>query len=107
MAAAVRDATSALIAALRGAAGETAGFAIEEVRSRGWASVTFSGARHELALRLEGEQAEAAAQRLLAGMDAAEIALDGHILADLSLVSEERRPGCARIRLEALTVRDA
>ena len=107
MPAPVKDATSALIAGLRAALGAGSGFAVEEVRSRAWASVTFSGARHELALRIDGAGADAAAARFVAGIDAAEIHLDGHLLADLSLVSEERRPGCARIRVEALTVCDA
>lgn len=100
------DATSALLRAVRGMLGRAAEFVLEEVRSRSWASVTFSGARHELAFRLEGEGAEAAAAGLLSGLDAAEFPLRGHILADIALVSEERRPGFARVRLEALTVED-
>ena len=103
----MNDATSALIAGLRQAIGGRAAMAIEEVSSRAWASVTFSGARHELSLRLEGEAAEAEAERFLTALDRTELPISGHILADLSLVSQERRPGCARIRLEALTVCDA
>ena len=102
----LKDATGALLRALAPALGSYAGVSIEEVRSRSWASVTFSGARHDLALRLEGEGAEAAAERFLGTLDAAEFPLDGHVLADISLVSQERRPGCVRLRLEALTVRD-
>jgi hypothetical protein len=82
------------------------GFVLEEIRSRRWASVTFRGARHELAFRLEGEGAEAAAGRFLSGLDPRAFALRGHLLADLSLVAQERRPGLARIRLEALTVEE-
>ena len=83
-----------------------AGFVLEEIRSRRWASVTFQGARHELVFRLEGEGAEAAAARFLSGLDARDFALRGHLVADVSLVAEERRPGFARIRLEALTVEE-
>jgi hypothetical protein len=83
-----------------------AGFVIEETRSRRWTSVTFQGARHDIAFRLEGEGAEAAAARFLGGLDARRFKLRGHLLADLSLVAEERRPGLARIRLEALTVEE-
>ena len=100
------DATGALLRALAPALGPYGRISVEEVRSRSWASVTFSGARHDLALRLEGDGAEAAAERFLGGLEAAEFPLDGHVLADISLVSQERRPGCVRIRLEALTVRD-
>ncbi|HEX8306903.1 MAG TPA: hypothetical protein VF645_00615 [Allosphingosinicella sp.] len=68
--------------------------------------MTFQGARHELAFRLEGEGAEEAAARFLNGLDACNFSLRGHLLADLSLVAEERRPGFARIRLDALTVEE-
>jgi hypothetical protein len=101
------DATTALLRAVRAAAGGPEGaFVLEEVASRSWASVTFSGARHELAFRLEGDGAEAAAERFASGLEAAEFPLRGHILADIALVDEERRPGWARLRLEALTVED-
>jgi hypothetical protein len=79
---------------------------LEEIRSRRWASVTFQGARHELAFRLEGEGAEEAAGRFLSGLHAPNFALRGHLLADISLVEEERRPGFARIRVDALTVEE-
>jgi hypothetical protein len=83
-----------------------AGFVVEETRSRRWASVTFQGARHEIAFRVEGDGAEAAAGRFLSGLDARSFELRGHLVADLSLVAAERRPGLARIRLEALTVEE-
>ncbi|HLL31780.1 MAG TPA: hypothetical protein VK403_12360 [Allosphingosinicella sp.] len=76
------------------------------MRSRRWASVTFQGARHELVFRLEGEGAEEAAARFLSSLHPRDFPLRGHLVADVSLVAEERRPGCARIRLEALTVED-
>lgn len=100
------DAATALLAAIRVHFAHLAGFALEEIRSRRWASVTFRGARHELAFRIEGEGAGEAAGRFLSGLNARRFALRGHLLADLSLIAEERRPGCARIRLEALTVED-
>ncbi|MBV9930859.1 MAG: hypothetical protein JO013_07930 [Alphaproteobacteria bacterium] len=100
------DAGTALLRALRAMLEGAGALVVEEVRSRRWASVTFAGARHELALRLEGDGAEAAAARFVAGLDAAEFALAGHIVADIALVAEERRRGCARLRIEALTVED-
>jgi len=102
----IRDATSALLLALAAVLERPGRVVIEEIVSRSWASVTFAGARHELALRIEGEGAEVAAARFVAGLHAAEFSLDGHILADIALVEEERRPGLARLRLEALTVED-
>ena len=100
------DATTAFLQAVRAHFVHFAGFVLEEIASRRWASVTFRGARHELAFRLEGEGAEEAAGRFLSGLSARDFALRGHLVADVTLVAEERRPGCARIRLEALTVED-
>ena len=100
------DAATAFLMAVRVHFAHFAGFVLEELRSRRWASVTFQGARHELAFRLEGEGAEEAARRFLSGLKARDFRLPGHLLADVSLVAQERRPGCARIRLEALTVEE-
>lgn len=99
------DATTALLAAVRGALGG-AGFLVEEIRSRSWASASFRGARHELALRVEGAGAEAAAAGLRARFAGEGLALRGHILADLRLVGDERVDGAARLVIEALTVED-
>lgn len=100
------DAATAFLGAVRARLAPFAGFVLEEIRSRRWASVTFQGARHEIDFRLEGEGAEAAAARFLGGLDPHDFALRGHLLADLALVAEERRPGLARIRLDALTVEE-
>lgn len=100
------DAATAFLRAVRVHFAHFAGFVLEELNSRRWASVTFRGARHELAFRLEGEGAEEAAGRFLGGLRARDFRLRGHLLADVALVAEERRPGCARIRLEALTVEE-
>lgn len=102
----MNDATEGLVRAIRGVFAGAGKFTLEELVSRAWASVTFSGSRQELAFRVEGDEAEAAAARFVSGLSAAEFPLRGHIVADIALVSEERKPGCARIRLEALTVED-
>ncbi|MBV8685396.1 MAG: hypothetical protein JOZ90_01915 [Alphaproteobacteria bacterium] len=101
------DASGALLRAIRQAvAGFRVDFQLEELRSRSWASVTFAGARHELAFRLGGAEAGAAAAALVRGLNAAEFRLRGHILADIALTSEEHKEGTARLALEALTVED-
>lgn len=105
-AAPLTDSATALWQALRVNLGHLAGPVLEEIRSRAWASLTFRGARHELVFRIEGEGSEAAASRILAGLDPRDLTLRGHLVADLRLIEEERRPGCARIRLDALTVED-
>jgi hypothetical protein len=101
------DATTALLRAVQTMLETAATFVVEEVRSRSWASVTFTGARHQLTFRLEGDGAEAAAARFASGLEAAEFSLRGHVLADIVLLTEERRPGWARLGIEALTVEDS
>lgn len=68
-----------------------------------WASATFSGVRHEIALTM---RADAAAEGWLAGLPDADLRLRGHLLADLIVVAVERVAGVASVRLEALTVED-
>ena len=102
------DATTALLRALTRRFGAPGGaeLAVDELRSRAWASVTFTGARHEIGLRIEGESAWEAAGAFLDGLEAAEFALRGHLLADIEVVSQAREPGRVRIALEALTVEE-
>lgn len=102
------DATTELIRAMKLARCD--GFAIEEIRSRSWASATFAGVQHELTFRLEGEGAEASADELLLDIGEREFDLRGHIVADIALVSRTRASGprgpLVRICLEALTLED-
>lgn len=100
------DATTAFLGAIRGHFVHFAGFVLEEIRSRRWTSAAFRGARHELAFRLEGDGAEEAAGRFVSSLAARDLTLRGHLVADMSVLADERRPGCARIRLQALTVED-
>lgn len=85
------------------------GVEVERCSSRRWASITFSGQRHELSLRLEGRQAGAAADALVRELSERDFALRGHIVADIAVASQERRPdgGLVRLDLEALTVEAA
>ena len=101
----MNDATTALLRAIRLKFPDCR-FALEEVRSRSWASVTFVGARHELAFRLEGDRAAESGGRFLANLESAEFDLRDHLLADIALVDREELPGALRIRIEALTVED-
>lgn len=103
----MNDATTALLRALTPS---FAGFQlmVEEVRSRSWASATFMGARHELSLRITGDDAGKAVDDFLTNLDTAEFKLRGHVLADIALVSDERpdHRQWVRLSLEALTVED-
>lgn len=101
------DAAEALARSLRG---QFAGFAgiveIEELASRRWASITFTGARHRLVLRLAGPGASAAAEAFLDGLGEREFDLKGHVVADIALKGEVAVEGeeAVRLTLEALTV---
>ena len=102
-----RDASTELLRAVRKRAGTGANLIIEDIRSRPWASATFSGARHQLAFRLDGEEAEDVADRFLADIEAAEFPLRGHVMADVAVIARDRLDdGVMRIRIEALTVED-
>ena len=107
MAAHPPDATSALLRAIAAQFAARDGFAVENIKSRSWASATFLGARHELIFGLSGATADAAADAFVSRLDSIEFALRGHIVADIALVSDERRADGVRIAIEALTVEDA
>jgi hypothetical protein len=84
------DGLGPLLRALRQRAG--AGPVIEDLRTTPWASITFSGARHSIALRFEGEAARHAARAMTDGLDYAEFHLGAHILVDIA-VAETRLAG--------------
>lgn len=99
------DAASALRRAIRGRFLSHA-VTFVNFRSWPWASVTFSGARHELFLRLTGEGTAAAADAFLADLDCAEFHLRGHILADIVATGRTDLADSVEIAIEALTVED-
>lgn len=76
----------------------------EVLASRPWASITFSGERHRLTLRIGGDGAAAAADAFLDGLAEREFELRGHILADIAVVADMREDDGTRLTLEALTV---
>jgi len=79
------------------------GAAIRHSDWQRWASATFSGARHQFSLVAPPSPALDA---WLATLPEAEIALPGHLLADLSVFGIERGSEEILIELEALTVED-
>lgn len=102
------DATSALLRSLNFM--NFAGFHVEEIKSRSWASATFTGVRHQIGFRLEGLGADEAADTFLAALEEREFNLPGHILADIAPISTLRRESSedpvVRIGVEALTIED-
>ncbi|MGF1549310.1 MAG: hypothetical protein ACFBQW_02070 [Sphingomonadaceae bacterium] len=102
------DPSAALARALLARAGADAAlFAIEAAGSEPWASVTFVGARHLLRIRIAGEGAGDAADRFLAGLEEAEFALPGHIVADIGCAARAEGGGGVTLEIAALTIEEA
>lgn len=74
------------------------------LRSRPWASITFSGERHVLDLRLRGPGARAAMDIFLTGLTEREFALRGHVLVDIAACERVDEADMVHLTLEALTV---
>ena len=79
---------------------------LSEFRSTDWQSLTFVGERHEISLRIPGPNAEAAAERISDGLDAAEFTIPGHVVADIVLATPAQKigDGSIMLQLEALTI---
>lgn len=67
-----------------------------------WASVTFAGQRHRIALAVPAEDA----RRLADGLEEHEFALPGHLVADIAVVARRHGP-TTEVEIEALTIVDA
>jgi hypothetical protein len=80
---------------------------LTELRSTEWQSLTFLGERHQLHLQIAGPEAAEIADRIATGIEEAEFAISGHIVADISCAREADldRAGF-RLRIEALTVEE-
>ena len=58
---------------------------------KAWASITFSGARHTLALLFAGEEAVEAGERFIAALPEHEFAIPGQLVADATVTEAEHR----------------
>lgn len=58
---------------------------------KAWASITFSGARHTLALLFAGEEAVEAGERFIAALPDHEFAIPGQLVADAATTEAEHR----------------
>lgn len=99
-------AAGALLRALITRAGATRDrILLTDARSTDWRSLTFSGERHELQLRVTGDDAQALARRMCRGLEHAEIGLCGAIVADINVARNEfEHDGSMSLTIEALTV---
>lgn len=99
------DPATALIRALLTLA---AGHAtLEEHRGTSWASATFSGMRHVMQLRFDGDQGVQTADWLARILPEHEFSISGQIVADIAIADRHRRDEGApsmTLIIEALTV---
>lgn len=81
-------------------------FAVEAARTTPWMSATFEGARHRIALRLQGGDAAARAAALRAGLAEAELPIRGGFVADVTVTEKAGAGDAALLAIEALTIDD-
>lgn len=98
------DAALIFLRGIQAALKALAAFPLEEVRTRAWRSANFRGLRHEFALCFNGPSAGSAADGFIERLQPKQLEAPGHVVADVKLVSDERRPNWARLRIEVLTV---
>ncbi len=79
---------------------------LSEARSTEWQSLTLIGERHVMRLRVPGPGAEAIVRNLVEGIEDAEFAIPGQIVADIVVVGTVQRndDGSITVSLEALTI---
>ena len=71
-----------------------------------WRSLTLEGERHQIVLRLTGDDANERCDRLTAGLEDAEFAIPGQIVADITVAGAPVRAvdGSYTLTIEALTI---
>ena len=99
-------AASALLRALLDRAGtDRDRILLSEISSREWQSLTFTGERHVIRLRVVGAQPEITARLLTSGIEDAEFAIPGQIVADIASTDAVRdSEGALVLTIEALTI---
>jgi hypothetical protein len=81
---------------------------LTDARTVDWQSLTFIGERHELQLRIPGAGSGALAERLRAGIEDAEFAIPGQIVADITVrgVPLRQDDGAVTFTIEALIIEE-
>lgn len=101
-----RAAAGLLRALLQRAGDERHRILLTEIRSVDWQSLTLTGERHVLSLRIPGPNAELMVAGFAHGIEDAEFAIPGQILADIALARPPVRApdGSVTLEMEALTI---
>ena len=104
---AMSPAAAGLLRALLGRAGiERHRILLTNFRSVDWNSLTFTGERHAISLRIPGPDAAMVAASLISGLEEADFAIPGQIVADITLTGPpySQADGAIILEIEALTV---
>jgi hypothetical protein len=79
---------------------------LSRIHSVDWQSLTFTGERHEIQLRIRGADCVEIANRLCWGISDAEFEIPGQIVADIAVCGRLNREGdgAVIVNFEALTI---
>lgn len=106
---AMSAAASGLLRALTGRARVTRDrILLTSISSVGWQSLTFTGERHQIELRVPGPNSSEIVERMCARLDEADFSIPGVIVADIALTGDATRAfdGSISLKIEALTIAD-
>ena len=106
---AMSQAASALLRALIARSGAPRDrILLIDVQSADWRSLTFTGERHSIDLRVSPPHSQAIIDRMCSGLEDAEFSIPGIIVADIGLAGSPvaLADGSITISIEALTVAD-
>ena len=106
---AMSPAASALLRALIARAGVSRDrILLSEIHSIDWQSLTFTGERHQIELRVPGPNARSIVERMCGGLEDAEFSIPGMIVADVAVLGEPQfnRDRSVSLMIEALTIGD-
>ncbi|MGE5563971.1 MAG: hypothetical protein ACM3ZV_11810 [Bacillota bacterium] len=101
------SAASSLLRALIARAGvDRDRILLTEIQSVDWQSLTFTGERHQIALRVTGADSASVVEQMVSGLEDAEFSIPGVVVADIALLGEPRKAldRSTSVNIEALTV---
>ena len=104
---AMSSAASALLRALIARSGAPRNrILLTQVKSIDWQSLTFTGERHQIRLRIPGPESSAIVERICSELEDAEFSIPGVIVADITSLGEHcgGPDGSISLEIEALTV---
>jgi len=74
---------------------------VVEHKARSWASITFSGTRHQLVIDFEGTEAVEAGEELVARLEDHEFSIPGQLVADAAIRAVEHVPSTGSLIVHA------